>query len=119
MYDFIAHHLNNIKGMSWDSWGFAAIGATVQLLLTIAYQRFIWWPIHPLIFPVGAIWCTHQLMPAIFVAWAVKAAVLHYGGVKLYRSIAPPWSSNCHLASIFSLCLGMRMAFSPSGSVKV
>jgi hypothetical protein len=89
VYDFIAYHLNNIKGTSWDSWGFAAIGATVQLLLTLAYQRLIWWPIHPLIFPVGAIWCTHQLMPSIFVAWALKSAVLHHGGVKFYRSVKP------------------------------
>ena len=89
MYDFIAHHLNNIRPTSWDSWGFAAIGAAVQLLLTLAYHRFIWWPIHPLIFPVGAIWCTHQMMPPIFVAWAIKAAMLHYGGVRLYRTVRP------------------------------
>ena len=89
VYDFIAHHLNNIRSTSWASWGFAAIGAAVQLLLTSAYHRFIWWPIHPLIFPVGAIWCTHQMIPAIFVAWAIKSAMLHYGGVRLYRAAKP------------------------------
>ena len=43
-------------------------GALVQLLLLVAHSRFLWWPIHPIAFPVSAFWTTHHLMPSIFLA---------------------------------------------------
>jgi hypothetical protein len=89
VYDFIAYHLNNLSHPRWDSLGFVGMGAAAQLFLTVAYQRLSWWPLHPLGFPIGAIWCTHQMMPSLFVAWLTKVAVLHYGGVRLYGRTKP------------------------------
>ena len=34
-------------------------------------------------------WTTHHLMPSIFIGWLVKASVLRYGGVTLYRRARP------------------------------
>ena len=87
--DFIAYHINNNSQTRWDGLAFAALGAVLQLLITLAYQRLPWWPLHPLSFPIGAVWCTHQVMVSMFVAWLTKITVLHYGGVKLYRSTRP------------------------------
>ncbi|MBN63935.1 MAG: hypothetical protein CME20_21470, partial [Gemmatimonadetes bacterium] len=67
----------------------ALAGGTVQLALTLANARLFWWPIHPIAFPVSAYWTTHHLMPSIFLAWVIKSAVLHYGGVVLYRKTRP------------------------------
>jgi len=61
----------------------------LQLLLTVTYHRFHWWPIHPLGFPIAAIWCTHQVMVSMFAAWLAKVLVLHYGGVRLYHASRP------------------------------
>lgn len=88
-YDFMDLHISTPSGISWDCWWAAGSGAVVQVLLTLAHQRLIWWPIHPVVFPVSAIWSTHHLMISIFIAWAIKSAVLKYGGPKWYRKSLP------------------------------
>ncbi len=69
--------------------GVSSGGPLLQLLITLAYQRLPWWPLHPLSFPIGAVWCTHQVMVSMFLAWLTKITVLHYGGVRLYRATRP------------------------------
>jgi hypothetical protein len=88
-YTFAAYHLGNPQGATAAFWQVAGLGALVQVLLTLAYQRFLWWPIHPIAFPVSATWTTHHLMPSIFLAWLVKTAVLRYGGVTWYQRTRP------------------------------
>ena len=88
-YDYMAYHTMNMQDTNWACWGFVGIGAVVQLVLTAVSQRFLWWPIHPLCFPVGFVWTTHHLMPSIFYAWIVKVTVLRYGGVKWYQKTKP------------------------------
>ena len=89
VYQYAAYHIDQIRGPAWDSLGFMGIGAVAQLLLTIAYQRLHWWPIHPLGFPIGAIWCTHQVMLSMFLAWSLKSVILHYGGARLHLAAKP------------------------------
>ena len=88
-YSFIDYHISNPLPASDSFYSLTAIGGLVQLLLALANARFLWWPIHPIAFPVSAYWTTHHLMPSIFLAWIVKSVVLHYGGVVLYRKIKP------------------------------
>jgi hypothetical protein len=89
VFDFISYHLNQDSSTRWASLGFVGLGAAVQVLLTSAYQRLAWWPIHPLAFPIGAVWCTHQVIGSMFLAWIAKSATLHYGGVRLYAAVRP------------------------------
>ena len=89
IFDFISYHLGQSVGPRWDSLGFAGLGAGIQFLLMLAHQRLVWWPVHPLSFPIGAIWCTHQVMASMLIAWVAKTAALHYGGVQLYKSVKP------------------------------
>jgi hypothetical protein len=89
LFDFIAYHSGQAAGPRWDSLGFAGLGAGIQLLLMLAHQRLAWWPLHPLSFPIGAIWCTHQVMASMLFAWVAKIAALHYGGVRLYNATKP------------------------------
>jgi hypothetical protein len=88
-YTFTAYHLTNPADASWDFFGVAGLGAGVQALLTVASKRWLWFPIHPVAFPISAMWTTHHLMPSIFIAWLVKTVVLRYGGVMLYRRTRP------------------------------
>ena len=88
-YDFVSYHLTNPADARWELLGVAGLGAVTQLLLIIASKHFLWFPIHPIAFPVSAMWTTHHLMPSIFVAWLVKVVVLRYGGVRQYRSTRP------------------------------
>lgn len=89
VFDFIAYHLAQDSGPRWDSLSFVGIGAIIQLLLMLAHQRLSWWPLHPLSFPIGAIWCTHQVMASMLIAWLAKTTTLHYGGVRLYNTTKP------------------------------
>ncbi|MEE3039222.1 MAG: DUF6785 family protein [Candidatus Latescibacterota bacterium] len=88
-YRFTAYHLINSAPVTWEFLGVASAGGGVQLLLTLASTRFLWFPIHPIAFPISAMWTAHHLMPSIFVAWLVKTVVLRYGGVGLYRRSRP------------------------------
>ena len=89
IFNFISYHLAADSAVRWDSLAFVGFGGMVQILLTLAHQRLAWWPIHPLSFPIGAVWCTHQVMASMFVAWVAKTVALHHGGVGLYNRVRP------------------------------
>jgi len=89
VFDFIGYHVGQDSFTRWASMGFVGLGAVLQGLLTLAYQRLTWWPIHPLALPIGAVWCTHQVIGSMFLAWIAKISTLHYGGVHLYKSVRP------------------------------
>ena len=88
-YVYTAYHVINPMDATWEFLGVAGLGAAAQLLLITASKHFLWFPIHPVAFPVAAMWTTHHLMSSIFVAWLVKVVVLRYGGVTLYRKTRP------------------------------
>jgi hypothetical protein len=58
-----------------DFFGVAGLGGAAQWFLTLASKRWLWFPIHPIAFPISAMWTTHHLMPSIFIAWLVKSVV--------------------------------------------
>jgi hypothetical protein len=70
--------------------GFTSIGGGVMALLLVLRHRFIWWPLHPIGFPIAN---TYTIMSygwfAIFLAWMVKSIVLRYGGISTYRALQP------------------------------
>ena len=68
---------------------FTGVGASVMGLLMFMRQRFLWWPLHPLGFPVALTWPLRYDWFAIFIAWLAKSLVLRYGGVRLYRILLP------------------------------
>ena len=70
-------------------WMFFGIGAVVMWLLMIVRQRFIWWPLHFIGFPVGASLPLAASWFPIFVAWMLKGLILKYGGIKTYRAMLP------------------------------
>lgn len=62
-----------------------AIGAalcTVLMVLKLLYPAF---PLHPLAFPVASGWNAEAALGGVFIAWALKASVLRWGGQGSYR----------------------------------
>jgi len=88
-WDYVALKLNSPEGVRWDGWAYRGIGAVIMMLLMVARQRFLWWPLHPLGFSIGAIWLMDQVWFSIFLAWLIKSVVLKYGGPRLYRRTRP------------------------------
>ena len=69
----------------WTGWGFFAGGGAMMMLLTWARQRLLWWPLHPIGFPVGANYLMNHIWFSVFLAWALKSLILRFGGAPLYR----------------------------------
>lgn len=88
-FNYITDKLNSPHGVVWRGWAYTGLGAGIMALLMIVRQRLLWWPLHPLGFPIGAVWIMDQIWFSIFLAWLIKAIVLKYGGPKLYRSTRP------------------------------
>lgn len=70
-------------------WMFFGIGAGMMWFLMVLRQRFIWWPLHFIGFPVGASAPLAASWFPIFIAWMLKGLILKYGGIKTYRTMLP------------------------------
>jgi hypothetical protein len=74
-----------------DPTGLAAVGvgALVVTFLALARQQILWWPFHPIGYAVANTASMDYMFMPFMVAWALKAAILHYGGMRLYRLTRP------------------------------
>ena len=66
-----------------------AAGFAITLLLAAARTTFVGWPLHPVAFGLSASWSIHLVWMPMLIAWAIKLAVLRYGGLRLYRQSLP------------------------------
>ncbi len=64
-----------------------AVGAAIMAGLEVLHYRFLWWPFHPLGYPVSAAF--GSMWFGLLVALIVKSMVLKYGGPQLYRRTIP------------------------------
>ncbi len=70
--------------------GFTGIGAAVMGTLLFLRHRFIWWPLHPIGFPIASTYTiVYYGWLSIFLAWMMKSVVLRYGGIAAYRALQP------------------------------
>ena len=81
------HTIRNLDptGVYWPGLGFFTGGGGVMVLLMWLRQRLVWWPVHPIGFPIGANAMMNGLWFSIFLAWACKGFILRYGGSVAYQ----------------------------------
>ncbi len=69
---------------------FTALGGSFMGLLLFLRQRFPWWPLHPIGYPIAT---TYPISSydwfALLLAWVLKGLTLRHGGVRTYRSLLP------------------------------
>ncbi|MXX40914.1 MAG: hypothetical protein F4Z85_23130 [Gemmatimonadetes bacterium] len=73
-------------GADWLGLAFFAGGAVVMGLLTWARHHFLWWPFHPIGFPIGANFMLDKIWACVLLAWALKKLILRFGGASHYRT---------------------------------
>jgi hypothetical protein len=66
-----------------------AVGALVTVFLAVMRMRFYWWPLHPLGYAMCASWTVIVFWFPMLVAWLLKAAAIHYGGMPFYARARP------------------------------
>jgi hypothetical protein len=69
--------------------GGMSVGLGVVALLGLARQRFAGWPLHPLGYALANTNSMDYMWLPFLLAWALKALMLRYGGMRLYRAALP------------------------------
>ncbi len=67
------------------TWVFMGIGSAVMYGLIFLRQRFAWWPVHYIGYPVSTSWPMRQVWFSIFLAWLIKSLILKFGTQRLYQ----------------------------------
>ena len=88
-FNYIAVLLSSPTGPNWEGWTHTFVGGGIMALLMLARHYLLWWPLHPLGYPIGAVWLMDQLWFSIFLAWLIKLTVMKYGGPRFYQKTRP------------------------------
>jgi len=65
------------------------MGGSFVILLSILRTRFVWWPIHPVAYPLSSPgWGSDYTWSSIFVSWLAKFLILKYGGHRAHSKAA-------------------------------
>ena len=67
----------------------AGCGLAMVTFLGLARQRLVWWPFHPVGYALGYTPSMDYMWMPFLIAWLLKAAVLRFGGIPLYRRSVP------------------------------
>lgn len=68
---------------------FIAGATTFTLLLNAARIRWVWWPLPPVGYVLQGGWMMRHIWFGLLWAWLIKAAILRFGGLRLYRAALP------------------------------
>ena len=89
-FEFISRAISTPTAVHWTGWLFSGFGAGMMALLMAARRYFLWWPLHPLGFPISVIaYPVLTVWVNIFLAWLIKFFVLKYGGPDLFSRTRP------------------------------
>jgi len=66
---------------------FASVGAVVMLTLVLCFQRFYWWPLHPVGYLTMYSSAMRILWFSFFMGWLCNQVTLRYGGIELFRQV--------------------------------
>jgi hypothetical protein len=62
-----------------------AVGAATVVFLLAMHRNFLWWPLHPIGYLMGASWPMINFWFPILLGWAAKSLIMRYGGARAYR----------------------------------
>ncbi len=88
-FNFIADKLQTPAGPSLEGWVNSILGGGFMTMLMAARHRLLWWPLHPIGYPISMVWLMDQLWFSIFLAWLFKLVIIKYGGPAFYTRARP------------------------------
>ena len=84
---FMEHNILQPEGPNVSGWIHKGLGAAIMTGLMVAQHRWVWWPFHPLGFPVSCVFRT--MFFSVFLGWVLKTVTLRYGGLNLFIRMKP------------------------------
>ena len=72
-----------------QSLGAIAVGSLFVFTNTTLRLRFLWWPLHPLAYPIAGYVDFRHLWFPFFISWLLKLVILKHGGIQAYRRTFP------------------------------
>ena len=89
-YESLRDWLYNPTGTNIPAVIFMCVGFFITGFFWWLRRRFIFWPFHPAGYAVASsMWTFGWLWFSIFISWAIKTAILKFGGIGLYRRARP------------------------------
>jgi len=68
---------------------FMSGGFVLVLILSFLRRRLLWWPLHPVAYPLASSWTMSWMWFPIFISWLIKRILLKQGGIAVYRKATP------------------------------
>ncbi len=87
--NFVGQYLTSQKVLTGHHWWGLAFGIATCILLIKLRLTFVGFPLHPLGFITWQGWPINNYWLSIFIGWAIKVAVLHYGGYQIWYRFRP------------------------------
>jgi len=88
-YNRLQGWLTSVVDVRASTIGAILVGFGLTIVLNSLRMRLPWFPFHPVGYAVSSSWSMHRLWIAMFIAWLLKAVMLRYGGLRLYRQGLP------------------------------
>ena len=88
-WPYVGPTMENMPEANMRGWFFKGIGATIECFLMWAQHRWYWWPFHPIGFAISIGWLTSQIWFSALFAWILKAVIVRFGGLALFRDAKP------------------------------
>ena len=87
VYEYAAARITEPVEANWTGWLHTGVGGLVMGFLMIAQRIWVWWPLHPIGYPISSVfsWMAFNA----WLAWLIKSTVLKYGGPKLFKRVRP------------------------------
>ena len=88
-FSFMKGKISHPSEPNWLGYGLKCVGGCGFAVLMFMRDRFLWWPLHPIGFVIGATGWIQKLWFSIFIAWLLKSFTIKYGGPKVFRRVRP------------------------------
>lgn len=72
-----------------EVWSYFLAGIALVLLMSFLRIRFLWWPVHGLLFCIWRTWPGNLMWSSFLMGWIVRTLVVKFGGERNYLKLRP------------------------------
>jgi hypothetical protein len=88
-FDRSIGYLDNPRPLNVVALRNVLIAMVIAASMIAMRSRFLWFTLHPMGLITGSSWEMSIIWFSIFIAWVLKAAVMRWGGLEMFRRLLP------------------------------